>query len=214
MKKSKSVILTIVAVLALIVFVVGVSYAWFQTTQTGGTNTIQTGTLTITFTNDARINLENAMPMNDESGYALTGVGNISSYSLTNTGTLPIQYRVILLAMTASEIQIELGLGELPTILSDTLLKYSLVTGGDTPSSGAALLSEVQSIEGVTGYVLETGTLDAVGGETTEVSKDLRLWVDSTATIETAANTYFGAKIKVQVLQQGGGATWTDYTAG
>ncbi len=212
-RKNKKILLIILILLLFAVITIAISYAWLQRSQLGEKNIIETGTLTISFSNDARISMLSATPLSDNEGYALTGAGNVSSYTLTNTGTIAIQYRIVLVPMTALELQSELNILEVPHVIDSQYLKYSVVNAGEIPTEGVKLLSLADNIfnesEDFVGYILDSGTLSA-SLETT-ISKDLRVWIDKNANV---ANSSFGFKLSVQALQQGQGVNWQEYIIG
>ncbi|MCI5967099.1 MAG: hypothetical protein MRZ42_01785, partial [Tenericutes bacterium] len=89
MKSKKSLLLSIIAVVMLLVITVGVSYAFFSYTKKGTTeNSIKTGTITFLYTEvtgvGKGIKIEDALPMTDEQGKLQTGNGNVFEFKITS----------------------------------------------------------------------------------------------------------------------------------
>ena len=104
--KKKVKIAIIVLVAALILAVVGVTYAVFNFTGQGSiVNSISTGVMTMTYTEaDNKISITNAMPMEDNVGKKLTGTDQVFDFTIeTNiTGKQSIAYEVTALKADTS----------------------------------------------------------------------------------------------------------------
>ena len=83
-KKNKKILLTIVGVAIVMVALVGVTYAFFNYTRTGGANTVRTGRILFNTTEGENINLTNAFPV--ASGQATDSNPNVRTLSITVTG--------------------------------------------------------------------------------------------------------------------------------
>ena len=80
---KKSVILSIIGAIIIMLIVVGVSYAFFSYSRTGETNNeIGTGALSFKFENGSDILLTNAFPISTAEGLALTGENNICTFTI------------------------------------------------------------------------------------------------------------------------------------
>ena len=101
---SKKIFLSVLGVAILLVAVVGISFAVFNYDSTGEANSIQVGSITMTYTEAKNgIMLKNALPMLDADGLALTGQdgeGNNQvfefsvSASATGDGSITIPYSI------------------------------------------------------------------------------------------------------------------------
>jgi len=104
--KKKVKIAIAVLVTALILAVVGVTYAVFNYTGQGSVvNSISTGVMTMTYTEaDNKISITNAMPMEDNVGKKLTGTDQVFDFTVeTNiTGKQSIAYEVTALKADTS----------------------------------------------------------------------------------------------------------------
>ena len=101
--KKKSLILSIIGLIGLIIVTIGITYAVFTYTKLGTTdNTVTSGTLKFLYTENTGvktgIKLTNALPISDTQGKALDGDNNVFDFSIeaTNTGTEAIPYEVTL----------------------------------------------------------------------------------------------------------------------
>ena len=103
MNKKKTLILSIIGLIGLIIVTIGITYAVFTYTKLGTTdNTVTSGTLKFLYTENTGvktgIKLTNALPISDTQGKALDGDNNVFDFSIeaTNTGTEAIPYEVTL----------------------------------------------------------------------------------------------------------------------
>ena len=95
---SKQILLSVLGVAILVVAVVGISFAAFSYSKTGEvSNTITTGTITMTYTEPTNgINLTDALPITDTAGKALAADNQMFDFtvSATMSGTANINYAV------------------------------------------------------------------------------------------------------------------------
>ena len=101
--KKKTLILSIIGLIGLVIVTIGITYAVFTYTKLGTTdNTITSGTLKFLYTENTGvktgIKLTNALPISDTQGEALDGDNNVFDFSIeaTNTGTEVIPYEISL----------------------------------------------------------------------------------------------------------------------
>ncbi len=90
MKNKKALILSIVAIVALVCITVGISLAFFNYAQAGTTdNTLETGSITFLYTETSTVGrgiaIEDAFPVSNEEGKALTGEGNVFDFNIGAT---------------------------------------------------------------------------------------------------------------------------------
>ena len=83
-KKNKKILLTIVGVAIVVVALVGVTYAFFNYTRTGGANTVRTGRILFNTEEGENINLTNVFPV--ASGQASDSNPNVRTLNITVTG--------------------------------------------------------------------------------------------------------------------------------
>lgn len=187
---SKQILLSVLGVAILVVAVVGISFAAFSYSKTGEvSNTITTGTITMTYTEPTNgINLTDALPITDAAGKALSGDNNTFDFTVTATiaGTTTINY-----AITAVK-------GDGCTVADDGIKVY-LTNQNDAeilaPTKVTALSKTVSgNAAGAPAdqYVLKTGTYTATGTD----HYRLRMWVDDDYVAPATSQKYI---LKVNV---------------
>ena len=173
---SMQILLSVLGVAILVVAVVGISFAAFSYSKTGDvSNTITTGTITMTYTEPTNgINLTDALPITDDAGKILKGDGKTFDFTVgaTVAGTTTINYVITAVKDAASD-------------LPDTGVKvYLTTTSGENETAvlGPKLVSQLdKTVDGNDAgapagqYVLKTGTYTATGTD----NYRLRMWVDS-----------------------------------
>lgn len=173
---SKQILLSVLGVAILVVAVVGISFAAFSYSKAGDvSNTITTGTITMTYTEPTNgINLTDALPITDTAGKALKGDGKTFDFTVgaTIAGTTNINYVISAVKDATSDLPDE-GVkvyltstsGENETAVFEPKLVSQLDTTADGNDAGAPAGQ----------YVLKTGTYKATGTD----NYRLRMWVDA-----------------------------------
>ena len=177
MKNKKSLLLSVIAVVMLLVITIGVSYAFFSYTKKGTTeNSIKTGTITFLYTEvtgvGKGIKIEDALPMTDEQGKLQTGNGNVFEFKITSDtlSNTSIPYEVTARKSsnsTLDEKAVKVYLTEVDGEESELLLdNYSNLKETDTNVP-----------EGIVEKTLYKGKVPA---NTTKYEKNfkLRMWLD------------------------------------
>ena len=183
MKKITKITLLVVGALAILVGIIGITYAFFST---GGSqeqaNTFTSGCLNISLTDaSSSINLTNTYPITDVEGLETTSY----DFTITNTCETSTNYSINLES-----------LNQVVNSLSANYIKVAL--SSDTVDNVISILSDNTSvtpeIDGAyESYNLYTGTLGASETKTYH----LKLWIDYDATVEEAANKVYQSKINV-----------------
>ena len=183
MKKSTKITILVAGALAILVGIIGITYAFFST---GGSqeqaNTFTSGCLNISLTDaSSSINLTNTYPITDIEGLE----GTSYDFTITNTCNTSTNYSINLES-----------LNQVVNSLSTDYIKVSL--SSDTVGNVISVLSDNTSvtpeIDGAyESYNLYTGTLGASETKTYH----LKLWLDYDATVEQAANKVYQSKINV-----------------
>ncbi len=199
---SKQVLLSVLGVAILIVAVVGISFAAFTYTQAGEReNTISTGTITMTYTEGKNgISIDNAIPMDDTSGKALTGENNVFDFTVSATikGKTAINYVVVAKKgdnCTINDEYIRLYLEEKTDGDSYTQVKAPTAFAiTSDPKYGA----EADTME----LVSETFNNKSGTGAEQTFNKNYRLkmWVDKDYPLDGTSRTY---SVKVNVYGTG-----------
>ena len=178
---KRQLMLTLLSIFGVTMLSIGSTFAIFTvSSKSAEYNVIKTGTLNINFAADASstVGLNNALPMSDTNGLAQSG----TTFTITNTGSLPANYSVSLKDDTDMVTQDNCSAKQ----LAKTNIKYSL------DGSTASLLSTVIDSE------LISGNLKA--GESKTFT--LKLWIKEDATNEVLNKHYHG-KIVVDAVQEG-----------
>ena len=178
---KRQLMLTLLSIFGVTMLSIGSTFAIFTvSSKSAEYNVIKTGTLNINFAADASstVGLNNALPMSDTNGLAQSG----TTFTITNTGSLPANYSVSLKDDTDMVTQDNCSAKQ----LAKTNIKYSL------DGSTASLLSTVIDSE------LISGTLNS--GESKTFT--LKLWIKENATNEVLNKHYHG-KIVVDAIQEG-----------
>jgi len=218
---SKQVILSVVGIAILVVAVIGVSFAFFNYSRTGGSNNvINTGTVSFVFQDGDTINLSNHFPIATGAGLALANTegdnDNVCTFTVTGYSSAnTINYSVYAVpGLTQDKDRFK---------NSEVFLNIKATTPADgatfTPTAkyaganAAAIGNNDKDGEGnstdaidTTGLLLGTGTITSTASRTT--SFEVRMWVDSsvvqvgdgkTYTTAQYGNLYYSMKIKVVV---------------
>ena len=230
---SKQVLLSVIGVAILVVAVVGVSFAFFNYTRTGGVNTVSTGTISFTTSNSA-ISVTNVFPI------AKTSVGtdstNVGTGTLTITGNTNYANGIDF-TVTAEDVSSNIGTaaGKIPLSVQVTSSNLTGVTAfqsntgnmtvnsyedGATISSGTVLASgRIPANANVNGTITIKAYLDAdqiaitdtynSNGTPTDQNGTTSTWVDGRTVLTTAqwnALATNAASFKIKVVANEGSA--------
>lgn len=194
---SKQILISILGVIILIVAVIGISFAAFTYSQAGTkVNTITIGKITMNYTEATNgITLNDALPMTDATGKALTGSGNTFDFTVNaniqGSGTTTINYLITITEVT--------------TTFANTGIKVYLTSNDDatvelTPTKVSELpTTQSSNTAGApTGQrILKTGTVIATNTTVDQTTKyRLRMWVADDFSDSSKSGTY---AIKVNV---------------
>lgn len=154
-KKSKKAML-IISVIIMLVLIIGITYAAFHFIGTGSKNNVITlGKLQLTLEEGNEITVMDAMPVSDEDGLKSEGF----SFTLRNTGNVPIAYSIYLDDIALEETELK---------LDTKFLKYNLEFNG---VSDATQYLDDRLVDG--DRELTSGTLE--GGSSNQYL--LRVWI-------------------------------------
>ena len=171
-KKHK---MSIFVIVAAVIMLIGLSYAWLQITLRGEKDlTLTSGTLRLVLDDSMTdgINLNNAVPVTDEEGKTSSSY----TFTLENTGTIDSDYEISLE---------DLSLAENQERMQDQFIKYQLTKDGEEVFLG----------------ILNDRVLDR--GKITKTSKHtytLKMWIDENATTEVMGTAFKGI-LKVEAMQ-------------
>ena len=159
-----------------IIFLAFASYSIFITTDAQeSTNKLGTGCFSTSFTDNNVISINNALPMSDSDGLQ----GTPYTFTLTNTCTVKVSYKVILSVLNSS--------------FGDEYVQTSIDgTSAKTLSTYGANTSDIDS--GYTNsYVLSTGTL----AQNVSLTFNLRLWLKESTTYDQVSGSRWQGQVKV-----------------
>ncbi len=185
--KNKKTMIAIVSVIAIILVLIGVTYAYWLVTKTQvGENVISSACLDISMTGSNDINLPNQYPMSDEDGME----------------TIPYTFTVTNNCKTSIDYQVNLeSIGDESTAIKSSAIKA--VIDDNTPRKLYDYVgSDISLSDAYEAYTLIYGTLAGSSDDTTEdtVTYELRLWIEKDAPI-SEANKTFTSKITVTIGQ-------------
>ena len=195
--KRRTLILSIIGLIGLIIVTIGITYAVFTYTKLGTTdNTITTGTLKFLYTENTGvktgIKLTNALPISDTQGKVLDGDNNVFDFSIeaTNTGTETIPYEVTLRKKSTS------------TLVEDYVKVYLTDRTESTekevlePTKYSKLIQTNIDVGSEIEKTIYNGTVN--GGEVS-YKKDfrLRMWIDETSNQTDINGKEFTAMVNV-----------------
>ena len=208
--KKKTLILSIIGLIGLVIVTIGITYAVFTYTKLGTTdNTVISGTLKFLYTENTGvktgIQLTNALPISDTQGKVLDGDNNVFDFSIeaTNTGTEAIPYEVTLRKKDTST----LGEDYVKVYLTDRT--ESTEKEELEPTNFNKLTQTNINVGSEIEKTIYNGTVN--GGEVS-YKKDfrLRMWIDETSNqtdingkeLTAMVNVYSNAKVISETEQE------------
>ncbi len=202
MKNQKKIIISSVLLLLLIMVTIGVTFAAFTYSKKGTVeNTIETGTVTLTYTEGKTgILLNEAYPMSDEKGKVLTGEDNVFDFTVQAnlSRTMSIGYEVTAVKIPITDM----------TPLEDDEVKLYLERAIDpdtnysevfAPSHYLPRDNQTEIGSPIGSMILDTGTFTESG--TTIHNYRLRMWVDENTSIPSGESRKYGVRINVYAKQ-------------
>lgn len=187
---QKKMLLSVLGVAILVVAVIGISFAAYSATfDYGNANSIKTGTIMVSYTEPSNaINLENAMPMSDTDGKALTGTNKTFDFSVSTqaTNALTVPYTISLTKVDTST-------------LGDNEVKVYLTKGG-TEVLAPTLVSNLADNAARSGSKTLYTTQDVYNGTEKEAKTTdyvLRMWVDKNVTVDATNKKTYKALVNV-----------------
>ncbi len=182
--KNKKTMIAIISVIAVILVLIGVTYAyWLVTKEQVGENVISSACLDISINGSNDINLPNSFPMSDEDGMTTTPY----TFTVTNNCNTSIDYQINLETLSAED---------------DTIIPSAIKVALNDEISLLSNKAETSvTIENAnTARILGFSRLAASGNEGSTDTYELRLWIDADASI-SEQNKTFTSKITASVGQ-------------
>ncbi len=199
---QKKMLLSVLGVAILVVAVIGISFAAYNTVFESSANTVTTGTVMVSYTEPtSAINVTNAMPMDDSDGKAQTGTGVFEfTVSTKADNALTVPYEINLTKVESSvaegqtgyyasmaDNQVKAYLTKAGTAVSETGTDGTLVSAltASTTRNGAKVLHSDSDVFTTTGENAKTTTYA------------LRLWIAKTVNYSDVTGKEYHAKVNV-----------------
>lgn len=187
---QKKVLLSVLGVAILVVAVIGISFALYQTTfNSSNANSIATGTIMVSYTEPTNaINIADALPISDEEGKALSGTNNTFDFSVSTkaSNALTVPYTISLTKVAESTLQ-------------DSEVKVYLTKDG-SPVVEPTLISNLTAngTRGDSKTLYSTQDSFTNTGEEAKTSNYvLRMWIDSQVAVSSNTSKTYKAKVNV-----------------
>ena len=178
---SKKVLLSVLGVAILVVAVVGISFAAFSFTNTSDENSIQTGTITMSYAEPENgISITDALPMADATGMALSEANEYFQFTVSTkaSGTLEIPYEINVTPANDSLTENQVALA------SNQVKVYLSKAGGEQVTAPVLISGLPESTLRPGSYILATQTDSHTGsGADITTTYQLRMWVDNSVDI-------------------------------
>ena len=220
---KKTLVLSILGVLVLVIAVVGVSFAMYSFSAAGQTtNTIQTGSVKVQYENETNhISLNNQYPMSDATAIALpdTATGNALKFDIKSeiSGTINIVYDAAIVEFTAKYAD---GGADASAVLKPSDVKIQIKKGSEykvgTATTGA-LLSTIAGEGGspavteLTTYVFDSGTFTSTATNSYVIKAWIRDDYDLPGQKALDGCSKYGYNTQSECTTAGG--TWTEANA-
>ena len=186
---QKNVLLSVLGVAILVVAVVGISFAAYSGSNTGGVNKVSTGNITFSYAEPTSgITLSNAASITDTAGKALTNKFDFTVTTTTN-GALTIPYDVTLTKVTGNT-------------LGDDMVKVYV-----TKNSDKDVVKDVTKVSALSSYTRGEDTTNTkllfssshahTSASTVATNYSFRMWVSQDATLTSSSSQTFKALINV-----------------
>ena len=197
---QKRVLLSVLGVAILVVAVIGISFAAYSGNGASNDNTINTGTLMVSYQeDDAAINIDNAIPMSDADGMNpdnLTADKESFTFTVSTNASdaISIPYTITLTPAN----------GSTGNFLNDDQVKVYLTKGAGEQQEVVTTATAIGSLQPASGtrdgsYVLADAT-DTFGDDNTvakTTTYTLKMWVDSKVDVSGDKSYSYSAKVNV-----------------
>ena len=193
---QKRVLLSVLGVAILVVAVIGISFAAYTGSGASNDNTINTGTLMVSYQEDSTaIEINDALPMSDADGMDAKNLsGDKESFTFTvstnASDAVTIPYTVTLTPANSGE----------GNFLTADQVKVYLTKDGEAVFTAKAISALTPATGNRTGsYVLATGSESFDDGNTAAKASTyvLKMWVDSSVDVSGGQSYSYSAKVNV-----------------
>lgn len=191
-KKQSKIIFAVLGVAILLTLTVGLSFAIYSFDRVGGENTIQTGTVSMSFTESTNvITIDNALPVQNETAAKSSSDYFEFSVKSTTTGAMKVPYTVSL-----TEMSVDSGYTKLsPGFVQVYLTEVNGSTETEKVNNTANTILNTQT----TGTLISGEHNHTSGGDLTTTYR-LRLWIPyGVDASDWTASTKLEYKVRIDV---------------
>lgn len=186
---QKKALLSALGVAILVVAVVGISFAAYQSSfNSTSANSVSTGTIMVSYTEPTNaINITDAMPLSDANGMSMTGAGKTFDFTVSTkvSNALTVPYTITLTKVNTST-------------LLDNQIKVYLTKNGSQ-------VVEPTLVDNLTDSAVRTGSKvlysdsDVYTNNFTQITTNyvLRMWIDKDVSIDSQNSKTYIAKVNV-----------------
>ncbi len=189
-KKQSKIIFAVLGVAILLTLTVGLSFAIYTYNATGGENTIQTGTVSMSFTESTNVvNISNALPVQNEAAAKTSDDYFEFSVKSSTTGAMNVPYTI-----NITEVAVDTGYTKLsPAYVQVYLTEVNGGTETEKVNKTANTILNTQT----TGKLIDGTHNHTAGGELTTTYR-LRLWIPySVDASDWGADTKLEYKVRI-----------------
>ena len=193
---QKRVLLSVLGVAILVVAVIGISFAAYTGTQTSNENTINTGTLMVSYQeDDAAINITNALPMKDADAINpanLTADAESFQFTVSTNANNAISIPYIVTLTPANS-------GNGPFLTTDQVHLYLTKNGEAVDGYPCAISTLASSTERDGSFILTSATDTFSSGNAAAINTTyvLKMWVAETVDVSGGNSYSYSAKVNV-----------------
>ena len=190
MDNKKVLIISVISVIALVIAIVGTSYAMFTANLTGTKeNVINTGYVKMSCA-ETTFNVQNSSPMSDSEGIASTDNAATCTLTTEMRGTMRIGYDVALYEVDALTPSDSIGINNVKAQIYKSVDNGPATYLGGSSASSGVLINTLTSSSGtydssITSYNIDSAIVE--GSQT--VVYTIKNWVDSTASSDTNSSS-------------------------
>ena len=186
---QKKALLSALGVAILVVAVVGISFAAYQSSfNSTSANSVSTGTIMVSYTEPTNaINITDAMPLSDANGMSMTGAGKTFDFTVSTkvNNALTVPYTITLTKVNTS------------TLLDNQIKVYLTKNGSQVVAP--TLVDNLTDSAVRTGSKVLYSDSDVYTNNFTQITTNyvLRMWIDKDVSIDSQNSKTYIAKVNV-----------------
>ena len=186
---QKKALLSALGVAILVVAVVGISFAAYQSSfNSTSANSVSTGTIMVSYTEPTNaINITDAMPLSDANGMSMTGAGKTFDFTVSTkvNNALTVPYTITLTKVNTS------------TLLDNQIKVY--ITKNGSQVVAPTLVDNLTDSAVRNGSKVLYSDSDVYTNNFTQITTNyvLRMWIDKDVSIDSQNSKTYIAKVNV-----------------